>query len=784
MPPRPAVTSIRYLRGRRAFTSSRSLPVDFSHVVVGGGVVGLAIARELADKHPNESTLLIERHGSFGTETSSRNSEVIHAGLYYPVNSLKTNLCLEGREMMYALCKKERINYRNTKKWIVAQNGSQMAELEKLHKKTQDIGVPTHFISSAEAKSREPDVRAEVGALESLTTGIVDSHGLMAWLEGSFIENGGTTVYHTNISEIVHESDGSFTIKTKAKAKDANSVEDESNISASTVINAAGLAAIPLANQLFSEHDQVRPYYAKGTYFSYAHPTPKPLTLIYPAPKPGLGGLGTHLTMDLSNPPRIRFGPDVEWIDDPTDYTPNHSRLAPALDEIQDYLPGLNRDAVEVDYCGIRPKLTAKGEDAADFYIKEESERGLKGLVNLMGIESPGLTSSLAIAKMKNNSSDHTAIQRVVTTRKTCKMSPSDEQKKADLILPPVPKVSSIKPPRNPEEDWRDAETVEDLWDAWAAKQMGEELQQSHASDNEEDLDLPPPDSTNNPVADFWTPHIPNETVHIDSQAEVPPPHPIARTLRIQELSPERMLRRTSICVQSDVSVDYSDVEDGEDEEQEGFEYRYSPGVFGGHRRAGSYASVTASGPLPELEMDEEDGGDGSSDERREPEWSSESEDEEEDHLYEGTETGEEIGEGKEKQLSLDLDEGMEHTIKSDVWLKGGKSRGRSEGRSEGRRKGNGNGKGKEVEQEVDVATEEERASWVRPFHQKIGCDICTSAQAILVTYNTWVLRKYLGDVTIEPLPISTVPMTAKILLNKTNSGDLGDRFLAFLHCP
>lgn len=340
---------------------------------------------------------MIERHGSVGTETSSRNSEVIHAGLYYGHDTLKTKLCIEGRNMMYDLCRREKIGHRNTKKWIVAQDNEQWEELVKVHRVATSIDVPTRFLSLQEAQDREPDVRAQVGVLESETTGIVDSHGLMSWLEGKFQDLGGDIAFYTAVTGIETLSAGGFRIHTSDR--DGSSSEP---ITTETLINSGGLAAIQISNMLLPPPRQLTPFYAKGTYFSYSASRPRPNTLVYPAPRPGHGGLGTHLTLDLSNPPRVRFGPDVEWVDDPNDYTPNHARLAEALDEIETYLPSLQRDKVEVDYCGIRPKLgklgaVASGKGFQDFVIRKED--GFDGFVNLLGIESPGLTSSLAIGE-------------------------------------------------------------------------------------------------------------------------------------------------------------------------------------------------------------------------------------------------------------------------------------------------------------------------------------------------------------------------------------------------
>lgn len=276
-----------------------------------------------------------------------------------------------------------------------------MQDLESLHDFTKSIDVPTHFLSRKEIEEREPEVRAEAGVLESPTTGIIDSHTFMSYLEGSFEERGGDEVLHTVVKKIEPlgtDGDGGYSITTESM--DGKGGED--TITAETIINSAGLAAIPISNMILPPDRHRKPFYAKGTYFSYSLSHPKPKTLLYPAPQPGSGGLGTHLTLDMGG--RIRFGPDVEWTDDPSDLTPNPERLSAAIEVIRTYLPKIDPSAMELDYCGIRPKLGKTsgtygkdGKGFADFYIEEEE--GFKGFVNLLGIESPGLTSALAIAE-------------------------------------------------------------------------------------------------------------------------------------------------------------------------------------------------------------------------------------------------------------------------------------------------------------------------------------------------------------------------------------------------
>ncbi|KAJ4576467.1 hypothetical protein HRR82_005864 [Exophiala dermatitidis] len=334
--------------------------------------------------------------------------QVIHAGLYYGPNTLKTTLCIRGKQLLYELCNAQSIPHRRTKKWILAQTEQQMAELDYLHEWSKTIDVPTRFLSRREIETQEPDVRADAGVLESPTTGIVDSHAYMAYLEGSLDERGGEEILYSEVTNVQPLKNGrGYEITVCSKDTRATNVENEEgeydSITAETVINSAGLGAIAISNMLLPPARQRTAYFAKGSYFSYSASKPKTSTLLYPAPTPGLGGLGTHLTLDMGG--RVRFGPDVEWVDNPHDLTPNPDRLRAAIPVIQSYLPDVKPEALDLDYCGIRPKLSRgasgtygkDGKGFEDFYIKEEE--GLPGFVNLLGIESPGLTASLAIAE-------------------------------------------------------------------------------------------------------------------------------------------------------------------------------------------------------------------------------------------------------------------------------------------------------------------------------------------------------------------------------------------------
>ncbi|ROT38763.1 FAD dependent oxidoreductase [Sodiomyces alkalinus F11] len=388
--------------------------------VIGGGVVGLATARRLTETHPSSSTLLLERHGQPGTETSSRNSEVIHAGLYYGRASLKTQLCIRGRRLLYDFCRARAVPHRKVGKWIVAQNAAQHEALERIHALCAAGGeaggagldVPLRWVGRAEVREKEPFVRAEAAVLESPETGIVDAHALMLALRGLFEEEGGIVALASAVVGVEPLPGGgggggtAAALKGSAgwavRVRDAQTGE-ESTVTAATLVNAAGLGAVDVHNMIVPPDRRRTLHYAKGNYFSYTPaggPSIRVGRLVYPAPEPGAGGLGTHLTLDMAG--RIRFGPDVEWVDSPHDLAPSADRLDEALAAIRQYLPSLDARCLAPDYAGIRPKLgrqgaVVEGKGFQDFVMQEEE--GYKGWVNLLGIESPGLTSSLAIAE-------------------------------------------------------------------------------------------------------------------------------------------------------------------------------------------------------------------------------------------------------------------------------------------------------------------------------------------------------------------------------------------------
>ncbi|KAK2612573.1 hypothetical protein QQS21_001344 [Conoideocrella luteorostrata] len=347
---------------------------------------------------------------------TTKDFEVIHAGIYYGRDTLKTQLCIRGRRLLYAFCEKHGVPHRQTGKWIVAQTDGQREQLERLHAHCEEVGVPMRWVPGEEVRTRGEGVRAEKGVLESPTTGIVDVHGLMVALRGLFEENGGVVALNSAVGGVRPlgasvfasvSSDGSVSSSSSSSSGHSgweidvqDPAGDSSTITSETIVNAAGLGAVDVHNMIVPSSQHKTLYYAKGNYFSYSSSRPKISRLIYPAPNPGAGGLGTHLTLDMGG--RVRFGPDIEWVDSPDDLSVSRARLEQAIQEIKLYLPGVDASCLEPDYAGIRPKLTYKGAGQAgknfnDFVVRKED--GYEGWINCLGIESPGLTSSLAIGE-------------------------------------------------------------------------------------------------------------------------------------------------------------------------------------------------------------------------------------------------------------------------------------------------------------------------------------------------------------------------------------------------
>jgi L-2-hydroxyglutarate oxidase LhgO len=352
-------------------------------IVIGAGVVGLAVARALA--LAGREVVMLEAADAIGTETSSRNSEVIHAGIYYPAGSLKAELCVAGRKALYAYCAEHGVPHRRVGKLIVASAPDQMATLGEIKAKAAANGVPDlDFVSLASVRQMEPDL-AVVGALESPSSGIVDSHGYMLALQGDAEDRGMAIAFGTPVTGGRVREDG-IELMTGGAAP--------ITLVANLVVNSAGLHATRVAAAIAGVPPASVPpmYYAKGNYFGLNGRNPF-RRLVYPVPEPG--GLGVHVTLDMGG--RCRFGPDVEWIDT-LDYAVDPARAAPFYAAVRRYWPGLPDGALAPDYAGIRAKITPRGAPAADFVIQGPREHGVAGLINLYGIESPGLTASLAIA--------------------------------------------------------------------------------------------------------------------------------------------------------------------------------------------------------------------------------------------------------------------------------------------------------------------------------------------------------------------------------------------------
>jgi L-2-hydroxyglutarate oxidase LhgO len=351
-------------------------------VVIGAGVVGLAIARSLA--LAGREVIVLEGESSIGTGTSSRNSEVIHAGIYYPPGSLKAKLCVAGRLALYPFLAEHGVPHRRCGKLIVATAPGQISALEKIRAQGKANGVSgLRLLSAAQAAALEPEL-ACAAALESPSTGIIDSHGFMLALRGEAEGRGATLAFRSPVI-------GGRTPGTGIEL-DIGGAE-AMHLSARTVVNSAGLTAQAVAGRIQGfPPEKVPPcHYCKGNYFALSGRSPFN-RLIYPAPESA--GLGVHLTLDLAG--QARFGPDVEWIDR-IGYDVDARRADSFYHAIRSYWPGLKDGALQAAYSGIRPKIHARGEPARDFLIQGPRDHGVPGLVNLFGIESPGLTASLAI---------------------------------------------------------------------------------------------------------------------------------------------------------------------------------------------------------------------------------------------------------------------------------------------------------------------------------------------------------------------------------------------------
>lgn len=358
--------------------------------IIGAGVVGLAIAERIAS--PKGNVFVFERHDAFGRETSSRNSEVIHAGIYYPKNSLKARLCVEGKARLYSFLTEHNIAYNRCGKLIVASDENEIPYLEELFRQAHENGViDVRMVDAHELYKREPYVKG-IAALYSPSTGIFDTHAFMEKLERKAKAKGADFLYQTEILTIKRKNN---VFLLQARSGDGEKI----TFTARVVINAAGLNADRMAAAvgIDVEEAQYALHYCKGEYFRFIPEKARLVKgLVYPVPD--AYSLGMHLTPDLSG--GLRIGPNAEYIDrDHYTLTVSDEKKEAFFSDAQKLLPGLTQDDIFPDTSGIRPKLQAEGQGVKDYLIKEETERGLPGFINLIGIESPGLTSSLAIAE-------------------------------------------------------------------------------------------------------------------------------------------------------------------------------------------------------------------------------------------------------------------------------------------------------------------------------------------------------------------------------------------------
>jgi len=357
--------------------------------IIGAGVVGLAIASELSGHYDN--IVVLEKHDKFGQETSSRNSEVIHSGIYYPEKSLKASLCVAGAAMLYEICERHAIPHKKIGKIIIATEELEVSMLEDLFKKGLRNGVSgLKLLDEKETVTLEPNTNA-IASLYSPSTGIIDSHSLMKHFHNKAEDNGVVFAFNSDVVQL-ENNNNSFIIGVK---------QDKYKIKSKIVINCAGLRSDYVAELagINTEKESYKLKYCKGSYFSYAKPSPVKM-LVYPVPHEDLVGLGVHATLDMGG--KLRFGPDTEYINDIA-YKFDNNKMDDFYRGAVKIIPNLEKSAFTPDMVGIRPKLSGPGEKARDFIIRHEADKGLDGLINLIGIESPGLTASPAIANMVKN---------------------------------------------------------------------------------------------------------------------------------------------------------------------------------------------------------------------------------------------------------------------------------------------------------------------------------------------------------------------------------------------
>ena len=366
--------------------------MEITTTIVGAGVVGLAVAAELS--RTRKGVLILERNQAFGQETSSRNSEVIHAGIYYAKDSQKAKLCVEGNRLLYRLCEQRRIPHRRCGKLIVATEKEEEAMLATIQDRARENGVEAlEMLSARQIKALEPNVKA-CAALFSPSTGIIHSHRLMRHYAARAHENGAQFVPHTTVSRVEKQDDARYRVHVVYPDGQTDSFASR------WIVNCAGLESDRLAESMGIDIDACgyRLHYWKGEYFSLDVPRGFIRHLVYPVPQANHVGLGVHATIDLSD--RVKLGPNATYLPDrQLDYTVDAQARQSFYEAACRYLPGIAVDQLHPEMTGIRPKLQKPGDPARDFIIAEETAKGLPGVINLIGIESPGLTASPAIAR-------------------------------------------------------------------------------------------------------------------------------------------------------------------------------------------------------------------------------------------------------------------------------------------------------------------------------------------------------------------------------------------------
>lgn len=368
--------------------------MDAEVTIIGAGAIGLAIAEKLSGIYPN--LFLIEKHPTFGQETSSRNSEVIHAGIYYTKGSLKSKLCLEGKKLLYDYCNKYEVPYKRCGKLIVASSENEIPVIEAILKTAIGNGVDDMvMIGKEEIAQMEPNIFA-LKALHSPGTGIIDSHSLMKQFETNTVNNGGQVVYSSEVTGIKKIKDGY-----EITLNDAD--KREYSFTSRIVVNSAGLTADKVSEMAGMTAENLKILFCKGEYFRVNPPKNRLIKrLIYPIPHKNMEGIGIHVTIDMGG--GVKLGPDVKYLESNIyDYKLTASKQEAFYKSAKKFLPFLEYDDIAPEMAGIRPKIQKPGDPEADFYIMEETKRGYPGFVNLIGMESPGLTSSIAIANYVNN---------------------------------------------------------------------------------------------------------------------------------------------------------------------------------------------------------------------------------------------------------------------------------------------------------------------------------------------------------------------------------------------